>query len=57
MKNNQNKFKNMDKRIKWGIVTLIGVGLIGLGVRSFTPRENEESLPFHYNTSPGNHKQ
>lgn len=42
MKNNQNKFKNMDKRIKWGIVTLIGVGLIGLGVRSFTPRENEE---------------
>ena len=32
----------MDKRIKWGIITIIGAGLVGLGIYSFTPKENKE---------------
>lgn len=32
----------MDKRIKWGISVLIGAGLIGWGVYSQLPKENEE---------------
>ena len=32
----------MNKRIKWGIIILIGVGLAGLGIYQFTPHENEE---------------
>lgn len=32
----------MDKRIKWGIVALIGIGLIGLAVHTFVPRTNDE---------------
>lgn len=32
----------MNKRIKWGIIWFIGLGLAGLGVHTFTPRENEE---------------
>lgn len=32
----------MDKRIKWGIVVVVAAGLAVLGVRTFTPRENEE---------------
>lgn len=32
----------MDKRIKWGIVALIGIGLIGLAIHTFVPRTNDE---------------
>lgn len=32
----------MDKRIKWGIIGVIGIGLAVLGIRTFTPRENED---------------
>ena len=32
----------MDKRIKWGIIGVIIVGSVWLGIRTFTPRENEE---------------
>lgn len=32
----------MDKRVKWGIIILVGAGLIGLGIHNFTPKENEE---------------
>ena len=32
----------MNKWIKWGIVVLVVIGLTILGVRTFTPRENEE---------------
>lgn len=32
----------MDKRVKWGIISFIGIGLIGLGVHSFYPKENKE---------------
>ncbi len=32
----------MNKRIKWGIIILIGIGLSGLGIYQFTPHENEE---------------
>ena len=32
----------MNKFVKWGIVGIITVGLIGLGVRTFIPRPNEE---------------
>lgn len=32
----------MDKRIKWGIIVLIGAGLIGWGIYSQLPKENEE---------------
>lgn len=32
----------MDKRIKWGIIILIGAGLIGWGIYSQLPKQNEE---------------
>lgn len=32
----------MNKSIKWGIIFCVGAGLIGLGIHTFTPRENEE---------------
>lgn len=32
----------MDKRIKWGIIALIGIGMVALGVHTFIPRENKE---------------
>lgn len=32
----------MDKRIKWGIIVLVGAGLIGWGVYSQLPKQNEE---------------
>ena len=35
----------MNKRIKWGIIILIGAGLAGLGIYQFTPHENEELKP------------
>ena len=34
--------RHMNKRIKWGIIILIGAGLAGLGIYQFTPHENEE---------------
>lgn len=27
----------MDKRIKWGIIVVIGAGVIALGIHTFTP--------------------
>ena len=32
----------MNKKIKWGILVIIGIGLAGLGIRTFIPRENKE---------------
>lgn len=32
----------MDKRVKWGIIFVIGAGLIGGGIYSQLPKENEE---------------
>lgn len=32
----------MDKRIKWGIIALVGGGIIALGIHTFTPGENKE---------------
>ena len=32
----------MDKRIKWGIIILVGAGLIGGGIYSQMPKQNEE---------------
>lgn len=32
----------MDKRIKWGIIVLVGAGLTALGIHTFTPGENKE---------------
>ena len=32
----------MDKRVKWGIVALIGASIIGGGIYSQLPKENEE---------------
>lgn len=34
--------EHMNKGIKWGIIFCVGAGLIGLGIHTFTPRENEE---------------
>lgn len=34
--------EHMNKGMKWGIIICVGVGLIGLGIHTFTPRENEE---------------
>ena len=39
----QIRFKeHMNKGMKWGIIICVGAGLIGLGIHTFTPRENEE---------------
>ena len=32
----------MDKRIKWGIIILVGAGLIGGGIYSQMPKQNED---------------
>ena len=32
----------MDKKVKWGIIVLIGAGIIGGGIYSQLPKENEE---------------
>lgn len=32
----------MNKKIKWGIVSVIGLGLTFLAVRTFIPHENKE---------------
>ncbi|WP_300724692.1 efflux RND transporter periplasmic adaptor subunit [uncultured Bacteroides sp.] len=32
----------MNKKIKWGIIICIGAGLVYLGIRTFTPKQNEE---------------
>ena len=32
----------MNKKIKWGIIIYIGAGLVYLGIRTFTPKQNEE---------------
>ena len=32
----------MNKKINWGILVIIGIGLAGLGIRTFIPRENKE---------------
>lgn len=37
-----NYYSSMNKRIKWIIIGVISVGLIGLGVHTFTPRTNSE---------------
>ena len=31
----------MDKRIKWGIIVLVGAGLTALGIHTFTPRREQ----------------
>lgn len=32
----------MNKKVKWGIILVIGAGLIGGGIYSRLPKENEE---------------
>lgn len=32
----------MNEYVKWGIVALIGAGLVALDIRTFVPRENSE---------------
>ena len=32
----------MDKRIKWGIIIIVGAGLIGGGIYSQMPKQNAE---------------
>lgn len=34
--------EHMNKGMKWGIIICVGADLIGLGIHTFTPRENEE---------------
>ena len=34
----------MNKRVKWGIIIVIGAGLIGGGIYSQLPKENEDCL-------------
>lgn len=34
--------EHMNKGMKWGIIICVGASLIGLGIHTFTPRENEE---------------
>ena len=32
----------MNKKTKWGIIALIGIGIAGMAIRAFLPRENKE---------------
>ena len=32
----------MNKKTKWGIIALIGIGLAGLGIHTFIPHENKD---------------
>ena len=32
----------MNKKVKWGIIIFIGAGLIGWGIYSQLPKENQE---------------
>ena len=32
----------MNKKTKWGIIALVGIGLAGLAVNAFLPRENKD---------------
>ena len=32
----------MNKKTKWGIIALIGIGLAGMAIHAFLPRENKE---------------
>ena len=32
----------MNKKTKWGIIALIGIGLAGMALHTFLPRENKE---------------
>jgi membrane fusion protein (multidrug efflux system) len=32
----------MNKKTKWGIIALIGIGLAGMAVHAFLPKENKE---------------
>ena len=35
--------EHMNKRIKWGIIVLVGAGLTALGIHTFTPAENKRT--------------
>lgn len=39
---NKNTLLNMNKYVKWSIVGVVVLGLTGLGIRTFVPRENED---------------
>ena len=41
---NQISEKHMNKRIKWGIILTIGIGLSGLGIYQFTPTYHENEV-------------
>ena len=32
----------MNKKTKWGLIAVIGIGLAGMAVHTFMPRENKE---------------
>lgn len=32
----------MNKKTKWGIIALLGVGIVGLAIHAFLPHENKE---------------
>ena len=32
----------MNKKMKWGIIALIGIGIAGMAIHAFLPRENKE---------------
>ena len=32
----------MNKKTKWGLIALIGIGLAGMAIHAFLPRENKE---------------
>ena len=32
----------MNKKTKWGLIALIGIGIVGLAIHTFLPRENKD---------------
>ena len=38
----KNTLLRMNKKNQWGIIALIGIGIAGMAIRAFLPRENKE---------------
>ena len=42
----------MNKKVKWGIYAVIGIGLIGMAIHSFLPKSNPDLLGHNKHQAP-----